>query len=290
MLAAAALEYAALGRLAPGFGIKCAKPTFGPQCKRMGLRNGKQGKWKSDSDGDLLTDGNDIELVSPSCALINKKCHVKNKDICKFLDGIYLKKRSWSLEVINKVIPVKGAREEHPYHKFYYHKELQRFIYIGRLQKAFMFNAKVALAALKLMMFFALPPVSLHRLKQRSFTFVLAIGMPVSELQRFQNLWAVGHRMNKWFMSSFEDRQDIHQFGLRHMLGFLFWMLSIIRESIESRNLVGERNIVLPFALPKGKGGAILANSQAFQLLRGGTNSPIDQVCLSLSLHSHTIM
>nr|GMC62870.1 putative pentatricopeptide repeat-containing protein At5g37570 isoform X1 [Ipomoea batatas] len=38
---------------------------------------------------ELVLDGNDIELVSRSCALINQKCHVKNKDIRKFLDGIY---------------------------------------------------------------------------------------------------------------------------------------------------------------------------------------------------------
>ncbi|MFS7909330.1 putative ribosomal protein L6 [Helianthus anomalus] len=39
---------------------------------------------------ELILDGNDIELVSRSCALINQKCHVKNKDIRKFLDGIYV--------------------------------------------------------------------------------------------------------------------------------------------------------------------------------------------------------
>jgi len=39
---------------------------------------------------ELVLDGNDIELVSRSCALINQKCHVKKKDIRKFLDGIYV--------------------------------------------------------------------------------------------------------------------------------------------------------------------------------------------------------
>ncbi|VAH70674.1 unnamed protein product [Triticum turgidum subsp. durum] len=39
---------------------------------------------------EIVLDGNDIELVSRSAALINQKCHVKNKDIRKFLDGIYV--------------------------------------------------------------------------------------------------------------------------------------------------------------------------------------------------------
>ncbi|KAK2664488.1 hypothetical protein Ddye_003062 [Dipteronia dyeriana] len=37
---------------------------------------------------EIILDGNDDELVSRSAALINQKCHVKNKDIRKFLDGI----------------------------------------------------------------------------------------------------------------------------------------------------------------------------------------------------------
>jgi len=39
---------------------------------------------------ELILEGNDIELVSRSAALINQKCHVKKKDIRKFLDGIYV--------------------------------------------------------------------------------------------------------------------------------------------------------------------------------------------------------
>ncbi|KAI3961483.1 hypothetical protein MKX01_001219 [Papaver californicum] len=42
---------------------------------------------------ELMLDGNDVELVSRSCALINQKCHVKNKDIRKFLDGIYVSEK-----------------------------------------------------------------------------------------------------------------------------------------------------------------------------------------------------
>ena len=47
---------------------------------------------------ELILDGNDIELVSRSCALINQKCHVKNKDIRKFLDGIYVSEKGTILE------------------------------------------------------------------------------------------------------------------------------------------------------------------------------------------------
>ncbi|KAI4338064.1 hypothetical protein L6164_016418 [Bauhinia variegata] len=47
---------------------------------------------------ELILDGNDIELVSRSCALINQKCHVKNKDIRKFLDGIYVSEKGTVVE------------------------------------------------------------------------------------------------------------------------------------------------------------------------------------------------
>merc|ERR1711943_82893 len=47
---------------------------------------------------ELIVTGNDIENVSKTCALISQSCAVKNKDIRKFLDGIYVSKKSFEQE------------------------------------------------------------------------------------------------------------------------------------------------------------------------------------------------
>merc|ERR1711988_122436 len=44
---------------------------------------------------ELLISGNDIENISKTCALINQKCAIKNKDIRKFLDGIYVSNKGF---------------------------------------------------------------------------------------------------------------------------------------------------------------------------------------------------
>lgn len=47
---------------------------------------------------ELVLTGNDIELVSGSAALINQSCHVRKKDIRKFLDGIYVAEKDTILK------------------------------------------------------------------------------------------------------------------------------------------------------------------------------------------------
>ncbi|WVF71727.1 hypothetical protein IAT40_006535 [Kwoniella sp. CBS 6097] len=48
----------------------------------------------SDVKDELIIQGNDIEKVSQSAASITDKCRVKDKDIRKFLDGIYISERT----------------------------------------------------------------------------------------------------------------------------------------------------------------------------------------------------
>ena len=43
---------------------------------------------------ELYVNGNDIELVSKSAARIQQSTTVKNKDIRKFLDGLYVSEKT----------------------------------------------------------------------------------------------------------------------------------------------------------------------------------------------------
>merc|ERR1711959_853643 len=47
---------------------------------------------------ELTIEGNSIDNVSRTCALINQKCAIRNKDIRKFLDGIYVSNKGNIIE------------------------------------------------------------------------------------------------------------------------------------------------------------------------------------------------
>jgi len=61
--------------------------------RRVGMLGGVTVTRSEKVKDELVLEGNDIELVSRSAALINQVCHVKKKDIRKFLDGIYVSEK-----------------------------------------------------------------------------------------------------------------------------------------------------------------------------------------------------
>ncbi|PNW74495.1 hypothetical protein CHLRE_12g494050v5 [Chlamydomonas reinhardtii] len=64
--------------------------------KRVRVVNMLDGVKIARSDGvkdELVLQGNDLENVSRSAALINQSCHVRVLDIRKFLDGIYVSEK-----------------------------------------------------------------------------------------------------------------------------------------------------------------------------------------------------
>uniref|UniRef100_H2Z0C2 Large ribosomal subunit protein uL6 n=1 Tax=Ciona savignyi TaxID=51511 RepID=H2Z0C2_CIOSA len=61
--------------------------------RRVDMRAGVTVSSSKQKD-ELILDGNDIELVSLSAALIQQSTTVKNKDIRKFLDGVYVSQKT----------------------------------------------------------------------------------------------------------------------------------------------------------------------------------------------------
>eukprot|EP00308_Calcidiscus_leptoporus_P003909 CAMPEP_0119361216 /NCGR_PEP_ID=MMETSP1334-20130426/8584_1 /TAXON_ID=127549 /ORGANISM="Calcidiscus leptoporus, Strain RCC1130" /LENGTH=113 /DNA_ID=CAMNT_0007376173 /DNA_START=286 /DNA_END=627 /DNA_ORIENTATION=- len=55
-------------------------------------------KRSADVKDEIVLQGNDIDDVSRTCALIQQICAVKRKDIRKFLDGIYVSYKGNVLE------------------------------------------------------------------------------------------------------------------------------------------------------------------------------------------------
>ncbi|CAG9336268.1 unnamed protein product [Blepharisma stoltei] len=64
------------------------------QVRRIAMLNGVLIEKSDAMKDELILRGNDLELVSMSAALIQQSCSVKNKDVRKFLDGIYVSERT----------------------------------------------------------------------------------------------------------------------------------------------------------------------------------------------------
>lgn len=63
------------------------------EVRRINMLPGVKIMKGSDAKDLLVLQGNDLDLVSLSCALIQQSCAAKKKDIRKFLDGIYVSDR-----------------------------------------------------------------------------------------------------------------------------------------------------------------------------------------------------
>uniref|UniRef100_A0AAZ3P520 Large ribosomal subunit protein uL6 n=1 Tax=Oncorhynchus tshawytscha TaxID=74940 RepID=A0AAZ3P520_ONCTS len=61
--------------------------------RRVRMRQGVSCAVSAAQKDELILEGNDVELVSNSAALIQQATTVKNKDIRKFLDGIYVSEK-----------------------------------------------------------------------------------------------------------------------------------------------------------------------------------------------------
>ena len=66
--------------------------------RRVRMRAGVGCALSTAQKDELVLEGNDVELVSNSAALIQQATTVKNKDIRKFLDGIYVSEKGTVLE------------------------------------------------------------------------------------------------------------------------------------------------------------------------------------------------
>lgn len=62
--------------------------------RRIQCHPGVTVKRSADVKDEIVLIGNNVDNVSLSAALINQACHVKKKDIRKFLDGIYISERN----------------------------------------------------------------------------------------------------------------------------------------------------------------------------------------------------
>ena len=62
--------------------------------RRVRMAEGVKCENSKDQKDELIVTGNSIEAVSQSAALIQQSTTVKNKDIRKFLDGLYVSEKT----------------------------------------------------------------------------------------------------------------------------------------------------------------------------------------------------
>ncbi|CAG8797847.1 13336_t:CDS:2, partial [Racocetra fulgida] len=62
--------------------------------RKVKMLEGVQVKISTNMKDEIILTGNDLENVSQSAANIQQSTTVKNKDIRKFLDGVYVSERS----------------------------------------------------------------------------------------------------------------------------------------------------------------------------------------------------
>jgi len=62
--------------------------------RKVALPGGVTASMSTKQKDELIVDGNDIELVSQAAARIQQSTTVKNKDIRKFLDGVYVSEKT----------------------------------------------------------------------------------------------------------------------------------------------------------------------------------------------------
>ena len=62
--------------------------------RRVKMHDGVKCENSKDQKDELIVSGNSLEAVSQSAALIQQSTTVKNKDIRKFLDGLYVSEKT----------------------------------------------------------------------------------------------------------------------------------------------------------------------------------------------------
>lgn len=70
------------------------EPNFELFCCRVKMAPGVTVRNSKNQKDELILEGNSLEDVSRSAALIQQSTTVKNKDIRKFLDGLYVSEKT----------------------------------------------------------------------------------------------------------------------------------------------------------------------------------------------------